>query len=96
MVAHPPSVDRRHPLSVSRPARRLVVYSVGGQPPLPKTETMTPQKTKKPTQAELIQTLLTQVAELRGRIEKIESTPPQTLTVYRTEEKPPVRWWLWS
>lgn len=53
---------------------------------------MTPKKTKKPTTAELLQQLVTQVAELRGRIEKLESRGPQTITVYREPEPKPA-WW---
>lgn len=57
---------------------------------------MAPKTPKKPTQAELIQTLLAQVAELRGRIERVESRTPQVVTVYREPDLPPAKnWWSW-
>jgi hypothetical protein len=54
---------------------------------------MTPKKTKKPTQAEVIQGLLAQVAELRGRVEKLEQRP--SLQVVREETLPPPKYWWW-
>ena len=52
---------------------------------------MTPKKPKKPTTAELLQQLVAQVAELRGRVERLEARGPQMVTVYND---PPARnWW---
>jgi len=56
---------------------------------------MTTKKTKKPTTAELLQQLIAQVAELRGRIEKLEARGPQSLTIYREPEPQPVWWRGW-
>lgn len=57
---------------------------------------MAPKNQKKPTQAELIQTILAQVAELRGRIERVESRAPQIVTVYQEPDLPPAKnWWSW-
>ena len=55
-------------------------------------------KPKKPTQAELIQTLLAQVAELRGRLERLEQRP---VAVVQYPPEPPESsarpWWqVWS
>jgi len=69
---------------------------VGPPPPPLHHNTMTTKKTKKPTTAELLQQLIAQVAELRGRIERMESKGPGLLTVYKTEEpRPSVSWWSW-
>jgi hypothetical protein len=58
---------------------------------------MTPKRpTKKPSTNELLHQLIAQVAELRGRIERMESKGSGLLTVYKTEEPPPsVSWWSW-
>lgn len=53
---------------------------------------MTPKKPKKPTTAELLQKLIAQVAELRGRVEKLEARGPQTVTVY-SDPPPATNWW---
>jgi hypothetical protein len=56
---------------------------------------MTPKRpAKKPSTNELLNQLIAQVAELRGRIERLESKSPQVVTVYQTEE-PPRSWWSW-
>lgn len=48
---------------------------------------------KKPTQAQIIQGLLAQVAELRGRVEKLE----QQSSVKVVQVQPPDEraWWSW-
>jgi hypothetical protein len=56
---------------------------------------MAPKKPKKPTTAELLQQLIAQVAELRGRIERLEARGPQSITVYREPEPQPVWWRGW-
>ena len=56
---------------------------------------VTPKKPKKPTTAELLQQLVTQVAELRGRVEKLESRGPSQITVYREPEPQKVWWSFW-
>lgn len=48
-------------------------------------------KKKKPTQAEVIQGLLTQVAELRGRVEKLEQRP--SIEIIRSEPEKPRQYW---
>jgi len=50
--------------------------------------------TKKPSTNELLHQLIAQVAELRGRIERMESKSPQVVTVYQTDEQPR-SWWSW-
>lgn len=57
-------------------------------------KTMTPKPSKKPTQAELIQRLLAQVAELRGRIERLEA---RAVPVEKYPEQPAAKtvWWSW-
>jgi hypothetical protein len=58
---------------------------------------MTPKRPiKKPSTNELLHQLIAQVAELRGRIERMERVGPGLLTVYKTEEpRPSVSWWSW-
>ncbi len=58
---------------------------------------MTPKRPiKKPSTNELLHQLIAQVAELRGRIERMESKGPGLVTVYKTEEPPRrVDWWSW-
>lgn len=55
---------------------------------------MTPKKPKKPTTAEVLQQVLAQIAELRGRVEKLESRTPQCITVYKEPES--TGWWNWT
>ena len=80
------------------PARRRVVFlrwrPVAVAEP---QETMAPKKPKKPTQAELIQTLLAQVAELRGRIERMEARTPNVSVAdqWPDDPPPPANWWSW-
>jgi hypothetical protein len=49
---------------------------------------------KKPSTNELLHQLIAQVAELRGRIERMERAGPGLVTVYQTDE-PPRSWWSW-
>ena len=58
---------------------------------------MTQKKAKKPSTAELIQQLVAKVAELRGRVEKLEARASHSVTVYREADppQPPLRWWGW-
>lgn len=46
---------------------------------------------KKPTAAQLIQKLEVQVAELRGRVEKLEASRAEP--VYIVQDSPPTRTW---
>jgi hypothetical protein len=56
---------------------------------------MTPKRPiKKPSTNELLHQLIAHVAELRGRIERMESKSPQVVTVYQTDEQPR-HWWSW-
>jgi hypothetical protein len=51
---------------------------------------------KKPSTNELLHQLIAQVAELRGRIERMESKGAGVVTVYRTDDLPRrVDWWSW-
>lgn len=56
---------------------------------------MAPKNSKKPTQAELIQTLLAQIAELRGRIERLEARDPMIATIQKYPDPPATHWWSW-
>lgn len=49
---------------------------------------------KKTSTSELLTQLIAQVAELRGRIERLESKSPQVVTVYQTDDQPR-SWWSW-
>jgi hypothetical protein len=101
MVARPSSLDRRDPLPVIyvAAAGRLAFLLGGPSLATPPTEMgyMTPKRPiKKPSTNELLHQLIAQVAELRGRIERMESKGPGLLTVYKTEEpRPSVSWWSW-
>lgn len=56
---------------------------------------MAPKRpTKKPSTSELLTQLIAQVAELRGRIERLESKSPQVVTVYQADDQPR-SWWSW-
>ena len=56
---------------------------------------MTPKRPiKKPSTNELLHQLIAQVAELRGRIERMESKGPGLVTVYQTTDQPR-SWWSW-
>ena len=101
MVARPSPLDCRDPLSVICVPRRVVLPSSLRPVAVPfsslSTEMgyMTPKRpTKKPSTNELLHQLIAQVAELRGRIERMESKSPQVVTVYQTDEQPR-SWWSW-
>ena len=102
MVAAPSSLDRRDSLSVIyvAAAGRLAFLLGGPSLSTPSTSQiemgyMTPKRpTKKPSTNELLHQLIAQVAELRGRIERMESKGPGLVTVYQTTDQPR-SWWSW-
>ena len=99
MVADSSSLDRRDSLSVIyvAAAGRLAFLLGGPSLATPPTEMgyMTPKRPiKKPSTNELLHQLIAQVAELRGRIERMESKGPGLVTVYQTTDQPR-SWWSW-
>lgn len=78
-------------------AGRLAFLLGGPSLSTPPTEMgyMTPKRPiKKPSTNELLHQLIAQVAELRGRIERMESKGPGLVTVYQTTDQPRA-WWSW-